>query len=124
MRSHGVPSFPDPNSTNFALIPAGFDPTAPAFKTAASTCDHLVPQLHPPQQASEHASEQLLKFSTCVRSHGLAAFPDPTPTRPANRSGASAMIRRGGAYLAIPARLISSPAYKQATSACGSLLAG
>jgi hypothetical protein len=123
MRSHGVPNFPDPGSSGFALVPAGVNSAAPAFKAASSACSRLVPQLHPPQQASAQASEQLLKFAQCLRSHGLSALPDPTPTKPSSHSGYSAVIHRGGAYLAVPAALLSSPAYKQATAACRSLLA-
>jgi hypothetical protein len=123
MRSHGAPDFPDPGSSGFALVPAGVNAAAPAFKAASSACSHLLPQLHPPQEASAQASEQLLKFSQCMRAHGLTALSDPTPTKPSSHSGYSAVIRRGGAYVAIPATLLASPAYKQATGACRWLLA-
>jgi hypothetical protein len=68
MRSRGVPDFPDPGSGAFALVPAGVNPSAPAFRAASSACGHLLPQLHPPQQASAEARGQLLKFSN-ARAH-------------------------------------------------------
>jgi hypothetical protein len=42
LRSHGVPSFPDPNSRG--VIDSGkFDPTSPAFQTASKTCASVQP---------------------------------------------------------------------------------
>ena len=122
MRSHGVPNFPDPGSAGDAH-PPGVNTSAPAFKTAASACRSSQPQLHPPQQASAQAVEQLVKFSQCVRSHRLPGLPDPTQTRPPSRAGDSAVIHRGGAYLTIPASLLRSPAYEQAVGACRSVIA-
>ena len=57
-----------------------------------------------------------------MRAHDLTGLPDPTHTRPPSHSGYSAVIRRGGAYLAIPVTLLASPAYKQATVTCRWLL--
>lgn len=125
MRSHGVPSFPDPGSGGGIQITpsSGVNPLSPAFRAASSTCGKLLSQLHPPQQPLAQATEQLLKFSQCMRSHGLTGLPDPSPVRPSSHSGYSAVIRRGGAYLAIPVALLASPAYKQATAACRWLVA-
>jgi hypothetical protein len=42
LRSHGVPSFPNPNSRG--VIDSGkFDPTSPAFHTASIMCSSLQP---------------------------------------------------------------------------------
>lgn len=42
MRAHGVPNFPDPDSTgNYDLH--GIDPHSPAVKSAALTCLHVLP---------------------------------------------------------------------------------
>jgi hypothetical protein len=117
MRSHGVPNFTD-STGGATIVPAGVNPNAPGFKTTSSACSHLLPQLHPPQPASAQASERLLKFANCMRSLGLTDLPDPTPTQPFSHGGYSAVIRRGGVYLAVPATLLASPAYKHATAAC------
>ncbi len=42
MRSHGVPSFPDPNSQG-AFDSAKFDEGSPAFQTAGNACKSLLP---------------------------------------------------------------------------------
>jgi hypothetical protein len=42
MRLHGVPSFPDPNSSG-AIDSAKFDPTSPAFQRASAACKSLQP---------------------------------------------------------------------------------
>jgi hypothetical protein len=42
LRSHGVPSFPDPNPQG--VIDSGkFDPTSPPFQTASKACTSLQP---------------------------------------------------------------------------------
>jgi hypothetical protein len=82
MRSHGVPKFPDPDSTGrfrFRAGPGtGIDPESSQFKAADDACRKLAPEEKPPspaQQAQDRA--QLLRFSACMRSHGLPKFPDP-----------------------------------------------
>jgi hypothetical protein len=42
MRSHGVPGFPDPNSSG-QIDSAKFDPQSPAFKRASAACQSLQP---------------------------------------------------------------------------------
>jgi hypothetical protein len=46
MRSHGLPAFPDPTfqSNNVTFnIPSGIDTNSPQFRSAATTCDKLIP---------------------------------------------------------------------------------
>jgi hypothetical protein len=43
MRSHGVPSFPDPNSGKVAISQAQINPNSPAFKSAVTQCRGLLP---------------------------------------------------------------------------------
>ena len=46
MRSHGVPSFPDPPANGQGTAPpksAGINPNSPQFLAAARTCQHLLP---------------------------------------------------------------------------------
>jgi hypothetical protein len=82
MRSHGVPSFPDPSSTG-ASTPGNLDPSSPQFQAASQACRSLQPagrtfstsgagSISPRQQA------QLLAFAKCMRSHGVPSFADPT----------------------------------------------
>ena len=81
MRKHGVTNFPDPNGQGVITIHSGMgiDPHSPAFRSARSTCDKLLPndgQPTPAQQAQ--AQQQMLAFSACMRAHGIKDFPDPT----------------------------------------------
>ena len=84
MRSNGVPSFPDPQHLaggNVKLTIHGFG-TNPAVQTALNACHQLLPsgpagtQQTAAQQRSQLAAE--LSFAKCMRSHGVARFPDPT----------------------------------------------
>ena len=83
MRSHGVPSFPDPTSSG--EIPKDeVTPLvgSPQFATADTACQHLVPAtgLGPSQTAAQARTPRAdgLAFARCMRSHGFASFPDPT----------------------------------------------
>jgi hypothetical protein len=82
MRSHGVPTFPDPNSKGQVDASGVANLNSPQYLKAQEICRSLVPSgsdqsiqggsLTPQQQA------QLLKFARCMRSHGVPKFPDPT----------------------------------------------
>jgi hypothetical protein len=116
MRSHGVPKFPDPDSTGRIPLRAGpgtgIDPESSQFKAAANACRKLAPEEKPPspaQQAKDRA--QLLRFSACMRSHGLPKFPDPQP------SGGLSINKNSGINL-------QSPQFKSAQKACDNLLPG
>ncbi|HUB76974.1 MAG TPA: hypothetical protein VL977_07945 [Solirubrobacteraceae bacterium] len=82
MRSHGVPDMPDPLTSphgfKFALNPSN---AAPAFHSAFARCQHLLPagghSSGPSAQESRRQIADMLSFARCMRSHGLANFPDP-----------------------------------------------
>jgi hypothetical protein len=81
MRKHGVTSFPDPNGQGVITIHSGMgiDPGSPAFQSARSACQKLLPnggQPTPAQQAQRQ--QQMLAFSKCMRDHGIKDFPDPS----------------------------------------------
>lgn len=124
MRTHGVASFPDPsasaNGGGHLIIHAGpgtgIDPSAPAFVSAQQACGKLLPKGAPgPGGAIPVATkEQALKFSACMRSHGVPGFPDP------GFSGNSARLELTHGSGVNPA----APAFKAAQKACGSPLPG
>jgi hypothetical protein len=81
MRSHGVPNFPDPNSQGELTFGSsdGIDPSSPQFQSAQRACQKLLPQQGTPSPARQAKMQaQALKFSACMRSHGVPKFPDPT----------------------------------------------
>ncbi len=85
MRSNGMPNFPDPQhfvggSVKLTIHQLGSN--GPQFQAAMSACNHLLPS--GPTGSPETAQQQRtqladeLSFARCMRSHGLARFPDPT----------------------------------------------
>jgi hypothetical protein len=114
MRSHGVPSFPDPDSDGgIEMGPnSGIDPDSAKFKAAERKCQELL-DIQPPSAAElAQMQEQALRFSACMRSHGIPNFPDP------EFSGGTAKIQipRG----ANP----NSPQFREAQEACQQLVGG
>jgi hypothetical protein len=122
MRSHGVPNFPDPQPSGGGLVLAinsgnGLNPNAPQFKTAQKSCEKLLPNQGKPDPAALAKDRaQMLRFSACMRSHGLAEFPDPT-------------VSGGDLQLSLGDKRSSSlnpdsPVFQAAQKACQSLMPG
>jgi hypothetical protein len=125
MRSHGVPNFPDPSGGGggFNLNGTGINPQSPAFQSAQRTCFKLLPGGGPfaPHRTAQAMAESL-RISECMRKHGVSGFPDPTLKPPpiADRTEYSIVEERDGVVLAVPRTInASSPAFKQAATACG-----
>jgi hypothetical protein len=81
MRKHGVANFPDPNAQGVITIHSGMgiDPGSPAFGSARTTCQKLLPNGGQPTPAQiAKRQQQLLALSACMRAHGLKDFPDPS----------------------------------------------
>jgi hypothetical protein len=84
MRAHGVPGFPDPDSTG--EIPKRqierLGISKSQMRAAEMPCDHLIasgglgPQQTPQQTRTRLADA--LAFARCVRARGFPSFPDPT----------------------------------------------
>jgi hypothetical protein len=120
MRSHGVPKFPDPKPSSggmqLTIGPGvGIDPKSPQFQAADKACRKLMPggEKAPSPAMQAQALAQMLKFSACMRAHGLPDFPDPTS------SG-------GGIQLSIGKTGLNprSPVFQAAQKACQSLMPG
>jgi hypothetical protein len=81
MHSHGVPDFPDPGSADFKIALAPSAAHSPAFHSALSACQHLLPGAGTQQQTAAQAHAQvvaMLAFARCMRGRGFQSFPDPT----------------------------------------------
>jgi hypothetical protein len=115
MRSHGVPDFPDPDSQGRLSIKAGpgsdLDPTSPKFTAAQKACESLMPKPNASQQAQAYAAQ--LKFSQCMRAHGVPDFPDPQPD-----GGMRVQMKKGTDMDPV------SPQFKSAQKACQNLAPG
>jgi hypothetical protein len=114
MRSNGVTNFPDPQRGGGLLLKAGgqtgIDPRSPAFQSAQKACKHLLPNGGVPQPLTASQRADALKFSQCMRTHGVPNFPDPT------FSGGHAGIELSKSSGIDP----QSPAFQAAQKACGS----
>jgi hypothetical protein len=78
MRSHGVPSFPDPGADGSVRIPSTIDVGAPTVRAAYRACRRLAPSGSPlPGQGDTTEQDRLLAFAKCMRTHDVPAFPDP-----------------------------------------------
>ena len=81
MRSHGAPNFPDPQRFAGGNVKLTIHQLAPP-QAALTACSDLLPsggsgsQQTAQQQRTQLADE--LSFARCMRSHGVARFPDPT----------------------------------------------
>lgn len=123
MRSHGMSNFPD--DLHFQNVPR-IDPSSPAFKTAQSACQHLLPVKAPPPEApSAHTLAKLLRLANCLRAHGYSSMPDPKPNPPpqagtpeANRF--SALYGEGDYWIGIPKAINAhGAAFVRKATACG-----
>jgi hypothetical protein len=129
MRSHGVPSFPDPSASggfNLTTTPNGprgaIDIDSSQVQAGYGACRHLLPgggmslaqlqqQAQKEQQEEQKELPALLKFSQCIRSHGVPNFPDPAVSgqgTPAPPEGAGISPK--------------SPQFQAAVSACQHVL--
>ncbi len=81
VRSHGVPNFPDPNSSgNLPASSKQIAHNSPQFAAAANDCRHLLPNSGngPTPAQWQQILGDMVKFARCVRHHGMPNWPDPT----------------------------------------------
>jgi hypothetical protein len=134
MRANGVPDFPDPSpGGGFPVGASGLNPTAPAVEAAHAKCQGFMPgggPLSPGPPPSAQTMAQLRRIAVCMRQHGVPQFPDPRASVPHGFTPSLGEYREitnyMGAILLYPATIDpQSPAYEQATTACGAgFLAG
>jgi hypothetical protein len=79
IRSHGVPLWPDPESSGLfdksKLTPRQLGVGSSQVGAAEKACKSLLPTYSATQQS--HVLAQALRFSRCMRAHGATNFPDP-----------------------------------------------
>ena len=119
MRTNGVPNFPDPNGQGAIQFGSsdGINPNSPQFEAAMKKCQKYMGAGKPPSPAKQaQAQAQALKFSACMRSHGVPSFPDPD----LSGGGVGFHIHAGPGSGLDP----RSPIFQAAQKACGSDLPG
>lgn len=130
MRSHGVSNFPDPGSngqggleiqqsqrpgSGASLSVNGVAVSSPAFQSAMQSCRSYLPNGGHPRPLSAARKQAMLRFSQCMRTHGITNFPDPT-----FGANGGVGIRFGSSSGINP----SSPVFQAAQKACASTGAG
>jgi hypothetical protein len=121
MRTHGVPSFPDPNAQGQVTI-SGVGPQSASFEAAQRACAKYSPNggkaPSPAQQAQ--AVAQALKFSECMRAHGISDFPDPQVSSGAGGVSIGIRINGKGSSNLNP----RDPQFQAAQKVCQPLMGG
>jgi hypothetical protein len=116
MRSHGVLNFPDPTSPQAFKLSIASSEGSPAFQSAQAACMHVLPDGGPPSQSAAQRQAQTVAgraFARCLRSRGLANFPDPTSSGQITHE----MLANAGID-------VHQPAVLQAADACVSVTHG
>lgn len=122
MRDHGVPDFPDPTTssdggTSLVINGSGsgsdLDPNSTTFKDATAACQKYMPSGGANRGKPDPQMQQkALRYSKCMRDHGLTDFPDPK-------------FDNGGANLQIngsPDLDPNSPKFQAAQQACAPIM--
>jgi hypothetical protein len=123
MQTHGVPDFPDPNAQGQVTL-SGVNPGSASFESAQRACAKYEPNggKAPTAAQQQQAVAQALKFTNCMRSHGITDFPDPQ----VNTSGGhtSIGIRINGNGSSSSDLNPTNPRFEAAQKACQSQLPG
>jgi hypothetical protein len=121
MRTHGEPEFPEPTEGGIRIQNHnghGPNPESSRFQAAEKACSKYAPSKVAPSPAEQaKMQEGALKFSGCMRSHGVPNFPDPE----FHQGGGGVRVRIGGKGSGIDP---NSPQFKAAQKACRSDLPG
>jgi hypothetical protein len=106
VRSHGVPLWPEPESSGrfdkSKLAPQQLGAEPSQIAAAERACKSLLPTTYVATGQESHVVAQALTFSRCMRGHGATNFPDP----------------QSNGAIVIPHAMESSPAYLAALNFC------
>jgi hypothetical protein len=115
MRAHGITNFPDPGRNGAIQVQGGpsggLDPNSSQFQAAQQACQSLIGGKNTGPLRGQHRDEAL-RFSRCMRAHGIKDFPDPSS------QGNGIRIQAGGDLDP------NSPLFQSAQQACQKYLPG
>ncbi len=114
MRAHGVADFPDP-ARNGQVSAVGVNPNSPEVQAAGRSCQSVLPGGNPAAQFAQGLARGL-RFSRCMRAHGIPDFPDPGGNTAAGGSNISIHVSAGSGIDP------NSPQFRAALRACRSIL--
>ena len=112
VRVHGVPNFPDPQPSSNGKFPGSsaqqLGTSDSVLRAASRACQNLLPAGQSPLTA--HEQLDYVKAAACMRSHGIASFPDPA-------------FSGGGVHFPIPSSIDTrSERFTQAQQSCARLI--
>lgn len=117
MRAHGVDVSVNSNGQISSNGGGGGSGGPQAAQSAQNACRHLLPNGGQPSQAQQAKALQLaLKYTQCMRSHGVPNFPDPSA--PSNGGPIGFTITNGSDINP------QSATYQKANQACQSVAPG
>jgi hypothetical protein len=111
MRAHGAPNWPDPNSNGQFVKTLANRAAFHAPESAYRACQHLLPHgglITPAEQ--QKIIPLMLRFTACMRSHGIPDFPDPV----VDAQGLTSRVTPGSKGDLDP----SSPRFRAAQQGC------
>ena len=115
MRAHGITGFPDPKeaggqiSITMRVGPrSNLNPHSPRYQAAQNACKTFQPAGNMTAAQKAAANARALKYSQCMRSHGISSYPDP--------NGQGTIVVQAGGGIAP-----NSPQFQHAQTACQSL---
>ena len=112
VRAHGVPNFPDPQPSSNGKFPGSgaqqLGVSDSVLRVASRACQNLLPAGQAALTA--HQQQDYLRGAACMRSHGIASFPDPA-------------FSGGGVHFPIPSSIdTTSERFTQARQTCARLI--
>jgi len=112
VRGHGVPNFPDPQPSSNGKFPGSsaqqLGVSDSVLRAASRACQNLLPAGQAPLTA--HEQQDYLQAAACMRSYGIANFPDPA-------------FSGGGVRFPIPSSIDTrSERFTQARQTCARLI--
>ena len=111
VRGHGVPDFPDPQPSSGKFPGSSAQQLGVSdsmLRAASRACQNLLPAGQAPLTA--HEQQDYLRAAACMRSHGIANFPDPA-------------FSGGGVHFPIPPSIdTTSERFTRARQTCARLI--